>query len=225
MKILIVEDEPKVASFIAKGLMENGYDCAVAMDGEKAWSEFVSDGADLILIDINLPVLNGLELTKRIREAGHHTPILMLTAMGSTEDKLEGFNSGADDYLLKPFEFVELLARVKALLKRSSAQQRDERVLHTFDLELNLDTKSVVRSGKNIQLTAKEFALLEFLLRNKGKVMSKSEIASKVWDIHFDTGTNVIEVYINFLRKKIDKDFEPKLIITKVGMGYQLRND
>jgi DNA-binding response OmpR family regulator len=149
----------------------------------------------------------------------------MLTALGATDDKVSGFDAGADDYLVKPFEFVELIARVKALLKRSNLDPNSSIVLKVNDLEMDLVKKRVSRAGKNVELTAKEFALLEFMLRNKGRVLSKAEIASKVWDINFDTGTNVIEVYVNFLRKKIDKDYSEKLIQTKVGMGYVLKDD
>jgi DNA-binding response OmpR family regulator len=165
-----------------------------------------------------------MELCKIIRENNIKTPILMLTALGSTDDVVSGFENGADDYLVKPFEFRELLARVKALIKRANPSNA-ENILKVEDLELNTESKIVKRANKKIELTAKEFALLEYLLRNKDRVISRKEIAEKVWDINFDTGTNVIDVYVNFLRKKIDKDFDKKIIQTQVGMGYVIREN
>jgi len=220
--ILIIEDEQKVASFISKGLEENGYRTKIAYDGMKGKSKAFEEKFDLILLDINLPGINGFEICKEIRRNRLLVPVLMLTALGTMEDKLVGFEVGADDYLVKPFEFKELLARIKALLKRSQAIGH-ETILTVANLELNLDAKTVVRGGKNIVLTAKEFQLLEFLMRNKEKVLSRSVIAEKVWGIDFDSGTNIIDVYINFLRKEIDKNFKPKLIHTVVGMGYILK--
>lgn len=224
MKILIVEDEPKVAAFIQLGLEENNYTAKVASDGEEGKKMALSQIFDLIILDVNLPKINGIELCRILRENNIKTPILMLTALGSTDDKVTGFESGADDYLVKPFEFRELLVRVKALLKRSSPLL-SETILRIDDLELNTESKIVKRGDKKIDLTAKEFALLEYLLRNKDRVVSRKEIADKVWDIHFDTGTNVIDVYVNFLRKKIDKDFDKKIIQTQVGMGYVIREN
>jgi DNA-binding response OmpR family regulator len=168
--------------------------------------------------------MNGYELCRRIREKGLQVPILMLTALGTTNDKVEGFDAGADDYLVKPFEFAELLARIKALSKRSSGLVQTSSLIRIGDLELDIDQKLAKRGNKNIELTSKEFLLLEFLMRNRGKVMSRAEIAEKVWDITFDTGTNVIDVYINILRKKIDKDFETKLIQTRIGLGYSIND-
>ncbi|MFN4235407.1 MAG: response regulator transcription factor [Bacteroidia bacterium] len=224
MKILIVEDEPKVAAFIQRGLDEDNFTTKIAYDGEEGKKMVLNQHFDLIILDVNLPKINGIELCKIIRENNIKTPILMLTALGSTDDKVIGFENGADDYLVKPFEFRELLARIKALLKRST-KNADESILRVDDLELNLESKIVKRADKKIDLTAKEFALLEYLLRNKDRVVSRKEIADKVWDIHFDTGTNVIDVYINFLRKKIDKDFDKKIIQTQVGMGYVIREN
>lgn len=224
MKILIVEDEPKVAAFIQLGLEENNYNAKVAADGEEGKKMALNQQFDLIILDVNLPKINGIELCKIIRENNIKTPVLMLTALGSTDDKISGFESGADDYLVKPFEFRELLVRLKALIKRS-APANGESVLKIDDLELNSESKIVKRSNKKIDLTAKEFALLEYLLKNKDRVVSRKEIADKVWDIHFDTGTNVIDVYVNFLRKKIDKDFDKKIIQTQVGMGYVIREN
>ncbi len=222
-KLLVVEDEPKVAALIKKGLEENGFSVDIAYDGFVAYKMFEAREFDAIILDINLPYKNGLELCRDIRGTNSRVPILMLTAMGTTDDKITGLDSGADDYLVKPFEFRELLARIKSLLRRSSTTTTVGNILRFLDLEMNLDTYEVSRSGNKIELTQKEFALLEYLLRNKGRVLSRIDIAEKIWDITFDTGTNVIDVYINFLRKKIDKDFTPKLIHTQTGIGYVLK--
>lgn len=224
-KLLIVEDEPKVASFIQRGLNENGFECKIAADGLMGKRMFRAEDYSLIILDLNLPYLNGIELCQEIREINQKIPIIMLTALGTTEDKLKGFDSGADDYLVKPFEFKELLARIRALLKRVSATKNEGNILYFLDLSVNLDTYEVFRSGRKISLTQKEFALLLYLLRNKGKVVSRSEIAENVWDINFDTGTNIIDVYVNFLRKKIDKDFPEKLIHTQTGFGYIMKEE
>lgn len=222
-KVLIIEDEPKVASFIKKGLEENHYEAAIAYDGISGVNMAVKGNYSAIVMDINLPAMNGYEACKKIREHHIDIPVLMLTALSTTDDKLAGFDSGADDYLVKPFEFRELLARIKALLKRNQQATQPFTVLRVADLELNVDSKIVKRNNTKIDLTAKEYSLLEFLMRNKGRVISRSEIAEKIWDITFDTGTNVIDVYINFLRKKIDKDFPVKLIHTHIGLGYVLK--
>jgi len=221
--ILVVEDEPKVASFLERGLEENGFNVTIAQDGNQGRMKFDNGIFDAIVLDVNLPYKNGIELCNEIRETNQKIPVLMLTALGTTEDKLLGFEAGADDYLLKPFEFRELLARLRALLKRVAAVEKDGDVLKFQDLEMNLQSYEVIRAGKKIDLTQKEFALLEYLLRNHGRVLSRADIAEKVWDINFDTGTNVIDVYVNFLRKKIDKDFSPKLIHTQTGVGYILK--
>lgn len=223
-KILVVEDEPKVASFVKRGLEENEFSCEIASDGLMGKRMFDSGDYDLIILDLNLPYKNGIELCKEIRSSDQKIPILMLTALGTTEDKLSGFDSGADDYLVKPFEFRELLARIRALLKRTSIAETGGNVLSLLDLNVNLNTYEVTRSGKKIDLTQKEFALLVYLLRNKGKVVSRMDIAENVWDINFDTGTNIIDVYVNFLRKKMDKDFSQKLIHTQTGVGYILKD-
>lgn len=220
MKILIVEDEPKVASFIREGLEELGYKTEVAYDGFVGERLFKQNEYDLVILDIILPYINGLDLCKKFKELKPEVPILMLTALGTTEDKLSGFESGTDDYLVKPFEFRELVARVKALSKRLSSQQGTPHRLKVADLELDLDKKVALRGGRSIELTAKEFALLEYFMLNKEKVVSRVDIAEKVWDITFDTGTNVVDVYVNILRRKIDKDFGNKLIHTRIGMGY-----
>lgn len=224
-KILIVEDEPKVASFIKRGLEENGYVCDIAGDGLTGKKMFETDRYDLIILDINLPFKNGVELCKEIRRVNQKIPVIMLTALGTTEDKLLGFDSGADDYLLKPFEFRELLARVRALLKRISNTETGEDILKFLDLEINLSNNEVKRGGVKIELTHKEFTLLAYLLKNKGRVVSRADIAENVWDVNFDTGTNTIDVYVNFLRKKIDKNFSSKLIHTQIGFGYILKEE
>jgi two-component system copper resistance phosphate regulon response regulator CusR len=223
VRILVVEDEPKVASFVKRGLEKNGYSAEIAYDGNVGKKMFNTGDYDMIILDVNLPYKNGIELCKEIRSVNQKIPVLMLTALGTTEDKISGFDSGADDYLVKPFEFRELLARIRSLLKRISVSETGGNLLKFLDLEMNLDTYEVIRGGKKISLTQKEFALLEYMLRNKGRVISRIDIAEKVWDITFDTGTNIIDVYVNFLRKKIDKDFPQKLIHTHTGVGYILK--
>ena len=220
MKILLVEDEPKVVEFIKKGLEEKGHEVTVAYDGQMGERLARNKGFDILILDVIIPIQNGLILCKKIREFDPSTPILMLTALGTLDDKISGFDAGADDYLVKPFEFKELLARINALSKRGGIVSDGSQLLKIADLELNLDKKSAKRGNKIIDLTAKEYALIEYLIRNKGRVVSRSDIAENVWDINFDTGTNVIDVYINILRKKIDRDFENKLIHTRIGLGY-----
>lgn len=222
MKVLIIEDEPKVAAFIKKGLEELSYHADIANDGLDGKQMAISNHYDLVVLDINLPLINGFEVCKEIRKVHQNLPVLMLTALSTTDDKLAGFDVGADDYLAKPFEFKELIARLKSLTKRLKQSDTTSNLLKVADLEMNLDNKSVKRASTKIDLTAKEFALLEYLIKNKNKVVSRIDIAEKVWDISFDTGTNVIDVYVNFLRKKIDKEFSPKLIHSKIGMGYIL---
>lgn len=220
MKILLIEDEPQVVEFLKKGLTEKGYEVEFAYDGYTG-ERLVSKGSfDLIILDVILPHLNGYELCRIIRDKGLNVPVLMLTALSATDDKVSGFDAGADDYLVKPFEFEELLARIKALTRRSSGVIQTSKVMKIADLTLNLNRKSVIRGEKNIELTGKEFELLELLVRNAGKVLSRAEIAEKIWDIRFDTGTNVVDVYISILRKKIDRDFDQKLIHTRIGLGY-----
>jgi two-component system copper resistance phosphate regulon response regulator CusR len=222
-RILIVEDEPKVALLIKKGLEENSFMADVAYTAVDGLEALKKTNYDLLVLDLGLPDMSGYTLCKVIRTDYLALPVLMLTALGTTEDKLAGFDSGADDYMVKPFEFREFVARIKALIKRSNQPNVKESIIRVADLELNLNTKMVKRQGKSIELTAKEFSLLELLMRNKEKVISRTEIAEKIWDINFDTGTNVIDVYINFLRKKIDRDHPNKLIHTHIGMGYTLR--
>lgn len=224
IKILLIEDEKKIADTISKGLRELDYHVVTAYDGKIGFRLFESASFDLIITDINLPGINGYDLCKAIRSHNQHIPIIMLTALDTTDDKIEGFDAGADDYLVKPFEFRELLVRIRALLKRTMNQQLPSgNILKVADLELNVDSMEVTRASKPITLTAKEFQLLEYFMRNRNRVVSRADIAEKVWDLDFDTKTNVIDVYVNFLRKKIDKDFEPKLIHTHVGMGYIMK--
>ncbi len=225
MKLLIVEDEPKVAAFLNQGLSEQGFDTDVVYDGQMGLKMAQRNEYDIILLDVIVPYINGIELCKSIKEIKPNVPIIMLTALGTTDDKLSGFDAGADDYLVKPFEFKELLARIRALLKRSGGQQSASNKLRVADLELDLNKKRAVRNSKIIELTAKEFSLLEYLMRNRGRVVSRSEIAAHVWEVTFDTGTNVVDVYVNLLRKKVDKDFDTKLIQTRIGSGYILSEE
>lgn len=221
-KILIVEDEPKVAAFIKKGLEENGFAAEIARDGLVGKAMALANQYKLIILDLNLPLLNGFQLCKLIRENIPNIPVLMLTALGGIDEKVKGFEAGADDYLLKPFEFKELLLRIKALLKRSYEVGTTSSVIQIADLEINRDEKKVFRNGKTVALSATEYKLLEYMALNKDKVLNKMELAEHVWGIRFDTGTNVVEVYINFLRKKMDAGAEKKLIHTRIGMGYIL---
>ncbi|GAB3999615.1 response regulator transcription factor [Spirosoma daeguense] len=223
MKILLIEDEVKTVQSIKQGLEEHQWEVDIAYDGAMGFQLATRSPYALIISDIILPGFNGLELCRKLRDANVTTPILMLTALGTTDDKIVGLDAGADDYLVKPFEFRELMARVRALTRRSNGTIPTANLLKIADLELNPDTKQVIRAGKEITLTAKEFQLLEYFLRHQGRVISKVELAERLWDVTFDTGTNVIEVYINFLRKKIDKDFEPKLVHTQIGMGYVVK--
>ena len=223
-RILLAEDEKKIADTLARGLSELGYELETAYDGKIALRLFEAASFDLIITDINLPGLNGYEFCRIVRQRNQQIPVIMLTALSTMEDKIEGFDAGADDYLVKPFEFRELLVRVRALLKRTVNQHVPTgNVLRVGDLEMNVDSKEVTRAGKPIKLTAKEFQLLEYLMRNRNRVVSRSDIGERVWDIDFDTRTNVIDVYVNFLRKKIDKEFDTKLIHTQVGMGYVMK--
>lgn len=223
--ILYVEDEPKVAASIQQGLQENGYEVDIAPDGAVGNYLASTKRYDLILLDANLPHVSGYDVCRNVRSRDSKVPIIMLTAMQSIEKKITGFDAGADDYIVKPFDFRELLARVKVFLRRTAfeAPWPEDTLLRIADLELNISTKTVHRQGMPVPLTAKEFALLEFLMRRNGRVASRNEISEFVWDMHFDTNTNVVDVYINFLRKKLDKNFEPKLIHTKPGMGYYLK--
>lgn len=223
MKILIIEDEKRLAEIIKTSLEENQFSADIATDGYIGKSLAKKNKYDLIILDINLPLINGYELCKEIRSYDKKIPIIMLTAMASSENKLMGFELGADDYVVKPFDFNELLARVKVFLRRTKNLPEEEDLIVVADLVINTGKKIVSRSGNMIELTAKEFALLEYLARNKGIVVSRIDIAEKIWDLNFDTGSNYIDVYINYLRKKIDKDYPNKLIHTRVGLGYVLK--
>ena len=221
--ILIVEDEKRVADLLKIGLEENGYQTMVAYDGAMGLRLFQSNSFQLVISDIILPKLDGFELCKEIRKVNERIPILMLTALGSADDKLEGFDAGADDYMVKPFDFRELNARVKALLKRNAETVvRPTEQITYADLSVNLNLREVKRNNIAIKLSPKEYNLLLYMLENAEKVITRVEIAEKVWNTHFDTGTNFIDVYINYLRKKIDKDFGKKLIHTKPGVGFIL---
>jgi DNA-binding response OmpR family regulator len=220
MRILIVEDEPKVASFLKNGLEENNYEAEVTHDGLSAENLAQQRDYNLYILDIIIPGIGGIELCKRLKKLNPDIPVLMLTALGTTDDKINGFDAGADDYLVKPFEFRELLARVKVLVKKSGLPSAEVNKLVVGDLELDMDRKMARRGNSTIELTAKEFTLLEYFMRNKGRVLSRNDIAEKVWDVSFDFGSNIVDVYVNFLRKKIDKGFDNKLIHTKVGFGY-----
>ena len=223
MKILLIEDEPKTVQYIKKGLEENGYEVDAATDGVTGKHLALSNQYQLIITDIMLPGLDGKSLCIQLRKADIVTPILMLTALGTTDEIVSGFDCGADDYLVKPFEFKELLARIKALIKRQTRLAQEEHILGLSDLRLDVNRRTVSRSEKNIELTAKEFALLEYFLNNPGKVISRAELARNIWKVDFDTGTNMVEVYVNYLRKKIDREFDKKLIHTQFGMGYILK--
>lgn len=222
MNILVVEDEPNVVAFVKKGLQEQSYDVDVAYDGQTGLSLALQKEYALIVLDVILPNSNGIQVCSEIRKYNLHVPILMLTALGTTEDVVKGLDAGADDYLTKPFKFKELLARVRALTRRSNLTQSNGK-LTIADLEVDLDTKAVTRGGKEITLTAKEFSLLEYFIRNKGKVLSRLDLLENVWELNFDLSSNVVDVYVNYLRNKIDKSFDHKLIHTVIGMGYVLK--
>lgn len=226
MNILIVEDDARLAALIKRGLDEHGYATTIAYDGDMGFRLSTQTSFDLIIADIILPKLSGTDMCKRIRKTLPDIPIIMLTALGTTDDKVEGFDAGADDYLVKPFDFRELQVRIRALLKRGQNNGKAQAFLLKYaDLVINDQTKTVTRSGQEISLTPKEFKLLQYMVENSERVLSRTEIAQKVWDTHFDTGTNFIDVYVNYLRKKIDKNFDTKLIHTKVGMGFILRSE
>lgn len=223
-KILLVEDEKKIADTLKLGLTENGYNVDVAYDGDMGLKLFESHVYNIIVLDINIPGINGYELCKMIRSKNTQVPVIMLTALSSLNDKIEGYDAGADDYIIKPFEFKELLMKIRVLIKRSMDQGTlTGNLLQAADLKMNLDRKEVKRGDTIINLTSKEFQLLEYLLRNKNRVVSRADIAINVWDIDFDTNTNVIDVYINYVRNKVDKPFDKKLIQTHVGLGYILK--
>lgn len=222
MRILVVEDQTKMANFVKRGLNEVGYAVDLAETGQAAEMLTAENEYDLIILDVMLPDQNGLDTARHMRTDGYGGPILMLTALSTTKDKIHGLDAGADDYLTKPYEFDELLARVRALLRRKGSASGSSNLKYS-DLELDLIHRTVRREGKEITLTAKEFALLEYLMRNPERPLGRVSIAEHVWDIHFDSESNVIDVYINLLRKKVDAPFSKKLIHTVVGVGYVLK--
>ena len=225
-QVLLIEDEQRIADLIKRGLEEQGFTITLAFDGLMGKKLALASHYDIIITDIILPNINGLDLCKEIRLKKPNIPILMLTALGTTDDKVEGFDAGADDYLVKPFELRELHVRIRALLKRNNNNANLQGfILKYADLELNLHTKIGKRSNKEISLTPKELKLLEYMMQNPERVLNRTEIAENVWETTFDTGTNFIDVYINYLRKKIDKDFDTKLIHTKPGLGFILKQD
>ncbi len=225
MKVLLIEDEPKMARSLKKGLEEHQIEVDAALDGLSGYQLAVGNEYAVIISDIILPELNGIDLLLQLRNTGNRTPVILLSALGQTDDKVTGFEAGADDYLTKPFEFRELLMRIRALARRPVDTYQSSPSLRFADLEMNLETKEFFREGQKIALTPREFSLMEYLLRNPGRVISKNEISERVWNLHFDTGTNVIEVYVNFLRKKIEKGFAKKLIHTQFKNGYILREE
>jgi heavy metal response regulator len=223
MRILVIEDEKKVANFIRKGLEEEHYAVDTAYDGEVGLFMAETNEYDLIVLDLMIPKIDGLEVLRRIRGNKINVPVLVLTAKDAVEDIVKGLDTGCDDYLTKPFEFVEFLARIRALLRREKIDK--EPILKVGDLTLSLITHKVMRKGKEIELTSKEYALLEYFMRNPEKVLTRTMISEHVWDYHFDSLTNVVDVYVNYLRRKIDKDFEPKLIHTIRGVGYIMKRE
>ena len=225
--ILIVEDDRRIAQNIFRGLHAENFEAEIAYDGITGKNLALSKKFDLILLDVNLPGLKGYDVCQQIRVYKPSIPIIMLTAYGEIEDKVEGLNKGANDYIVKPFDFRELMARIHAALRVSELNnpETENQTLRIADLELNVGTKEVIRAGKSIELTAKEFALLEYFLQHRGRVVSKMDLAEHVWHLNFDPGTNVVEVYINYLRKKIDKNFDTKLIHTRPGLGYIMKEE
>ncbi len=226
MRMLVVEDQKKMSGFLKKGLMEAGYSVDLAETGTAAEAMAAANEYDLVILDVMLPDQSGLDTSRHLRADGYSGPVLMLTALSSTRDKVHGLDAGADDYLTKPFAFDELLARIRALLRRKEGGTGTATTILRFsDLEVNLVTRKVSREGKDLSLTPKEFALLEYFLRNPNRPLSRAQIGEHVWDARFDSESNVIDVYINLLRKKIDHPFTKKLVHTVIGAGYVLRED
>ncbi len=223
MNLLLVEDEPSVVSVISRGLSDEGFTVSIAPDGLIGKQMALENQFDLIILDIMLPGINGLELCKIIKEQKPNTPIIMLTALGTTENVVNGLDNGADDYLIKPFKFAELFARIRMLLRRYHGVVSQDQIISIADLQLNLSAKTVKRNQQEIVLTATEYRLLEYMAKNKSKILSRIDILENVWDIDFNLGTNVVDVYVNYLRKKIDKNADQKLIHTAVGLGYILK--
>ena len=225
VNILVIEDDARMAELICRGLEEKDFTVTLRTNGSEGLSTAFRQRFDLIITDIILPGMNGLELCKQLKQMDEAYPVIMLTALGTTDDKVDGFDAGADDYMVKPFEMRELTARINALLKRSKAAHANNHILRFADLELDQQTKVVKRGETELNLTPKEFNLLAYMMANHGRVLSKAEIAEKVWEMDFDSGTNFIEVYISYLRRKVDKGFNRKLIHTKSGMGFILKEE
>lgn len=223
MKILLIEDEARLVSIIQRDLSAEGHELSVALDGTTGLQMALKADFQLIILDIMLPGINGIEVCRQLRQANTQAAILMLTALGTTENIVIGLDSGADDYMVKPFSLAELNARIRTLARRNGGNAPAPNLLQVDDLVINTDERSVTRAGKTIELTATEYRLLEFLVKNRNHMLSRIEILENVWNIDFNMGTNVVDVYINYLRKKVDKDREPKLIHTVVGMGYILK--
>ncbi|MGY0040446.1 response regulator transcription factor [Pedobacter sp. NJ-S-72] len=224
MKLLIVEDEPNVVSVLKRGLSNEGFELSIAPDGFIALEMVAAHSFALIILDIMLPGINGLDLCKQIKKNYPHTPIIMLTALSSTENIVTGLDNGADDYLVKPFKIAELSARIRTLLRRYAGFQQADEIISVGDLQINISAKTVTRADREIIiLTATEYRLLQFFSRNKNKTLSRIDILENVWDIDFNMGTNVVDVYVNYLRKKIDKGFSTQLLHTVVGLGYMLK--
>jgi len=223
MKILIVEDEPNVVSVLTRGLNGGGFETSVAPDGLIALEMIAAYSFDLIVMDIMLPGINGIDLCKQVKNKYPHVPVIMLTALGTTENIVTGLDNGADDYLVKPFKIAELTARIRTVLRRFTGNQPIDEIITIGNLQLNIHAKTVVRGEKEITLTATEYRLLQFFAKNKNKTLSRIDILENVWDIDFNMGTNVVDVYVNYLRKKIDKGFDSNLIHTIVGLGYMLK--
>lgn len=226
--ILLVEDEAHVASLIIRSLSEEGYEVSLAPDGNTGLDMALQNDFNLIILDIMLPGINGLEVCKKIRTAGYTTPILMLTALGTTQNIVTGLDSGADDYLVKPYKLAELLARTRSMIRRGSATPEQEAAVDKMqlaDLVLNLNDKTATRSGRKIDLTATEYRLLKYMLTNKKRLLSRMDILEHVWGVDFNMNTKVVDVYVNYLRKKIDKDFDNKLVHTVIGMGYIMKEE
>lgn len=223
LKVLLVEDEVNVASFIQRGLSEAGYEVTVAMDGNMGYTLAAEHEFAIVLLDVMLPGMNGLEVCRKLRASNRNTPVLMLTALGSTENVVTGLDSGADDYLVKPFKLAELQARIRSLTRRNFTSTEKADLLFMDDLQVNTTAKTVERGGRAVTLTATEYRLLEFMLKNQRKVLSRMEILEHVWGIDFNMGTNVVDVYVNYLRKKLDKGGAAPLIHTVIGMGYIMK--
>jgi DNA-binding response OmpR family regulator len=223
MRILLIEDEPKIAGFIQKGLGENGHHVTSAYDGNTGLSMAMEDAHDLAIVDVMLPGINGLEVCRAMRSAQVDTPVLMLTALGSTDNKVEGLNAGADDYLVKPFHFRELVARTEALLRRARKTGQSANTKSYAGIAINEDLRTVTRDGEAIALTAREYNLLSYFMTNAGRVVSRAQIASSVWGYEFDPSSNVVDVYVNYLRNKLEKGGKPRLIMTVTGFGYLLK--